>query len=193
MSEARGRYDKGMGVRNDMAGSGMGMLAGGGGTLYAAQRMLKPGLDFDASMSKVQALTRLDKASPELKALREQARGLGESTSFTATQVAQGQGYLAMAGFKPEAIKASMPGVLNLAKAGGTELPEAADIGSNIMTGFKLPAEQMGRVSDVLVTTFTNSNTNLQMLGDTMKYAGPVAANLGVQKYHSPSAGKAAA
>ncbi|MEY0833399.1 phage tail tape measure protein, partial [Providencia alcalifaciens] len=55
-----------------------------------------------------------------------------------------------------------------------------ADIGSNILTGFKLNSNEMNRVSDALVATFTRSNTNLTMLGDTMKYVAPVASGLGV-------------
>ena len=85
-----------------------------------------------------------------------------------------------MAGFTPKAILAAMPGMLSLAKAGDTDLAQTADIGSNILTGFKLPADQMGRVGDVLTGAFTRSNTSLYMLGETMKYVAPVAAGLGV-------------
>ncbi|MFM4733663.1 phage tail tape measure protein, partial [Aeromonas salmonicida] len=131
-------------------------------------------------MSKVQALTRLQKGSDELAMLRRQARDLGASTSFTAMDAAGGQGFLAMAGFTPKAIKDAMPGILDMAKAGGMEIARSADIASNILTGFKLPAAEMNRVGDALVATFTRSNTSLDMLGETMKYAAPVAAELGV-------------
>lgn len=154
--------------------------AAGGGALYAASRIMTPGLDFDEGMSGVQALTRLDKNDPRLKMLRDQARELGASTAYTATDVASGQKFLAMAGFTPEAIKAALPGVLNMGLAGDMDLGEASDIGSNVLTQFKLDADQMNRVSDVLTATFTRSNTDLRMLGETMTYAGPVAAQLGV-------------
>lgn len=179
LAQARAQYDKTQRLAGSMAGSGAAGLASGSGILYAGARMLAPGLDFDASMSKVQALTRLDKNSPELEALREQARQLGASTQFTAGQSADAQGFLAMAGFNPQAIRAAMPGMLSLAKAGDSELAETADIASNILTGFNLQAADMGRVGDVLVGAFTRSNTNLQMLGETMKYVAPVAAGVG--------------
>ena len=147
--------------------------------LYAGAQLMAPGLEFDAAMSKVQALTRLDGASEEMAALREQARQLGASTQFTAGQAAEAQGFLAMAGFKAESIQAAMPGMLDLAKAGDSGLAETADIASNILTGFNLQASETGRLGDVLVGTFTRSNTNLQMLGETMKYAAPVAASVG--------------
>jgi len=179
LAQARAQYDRTQRVAGSMAGSGAAGLASGSGILYAGARLLAPGLDFDASMSKVQSLTRLDKNSPELEALREQARQLGASTQFTAGQSADAQGFLAMAGFNPQAIRAAMPGMLSLAKAGDSELAETADIASNILTGFNLQASDMGRVGDVLVGAFTRSNTNLQMLGETMKYVAPVAAGVG--------------
>jgi TP901 family phage tail tape measure protein len=154
-------------------------LAAGSGILYAGARMLAPGLEFDASMSKVQSLTRLGKDDPQLAALRDQARQLGASTQFTAGQAADAQGFLGMAGFDPKAIQAAMPGMLDLAKAGDTGLAETADIASNILTGFNMQASETGRLGDVLVGAFTRSNTNLQMLGETMKYVAPVASSVG--------------
>ncbi len=131
-------------------------------------------------MSRVQALTRIDKNSPQFKALREQALKLGSETQFTASDAASGQSFLAMAGFTPQAIQAALPGVLNMALAGGVELGETADIGSNILTQFNLTADQMDRVGDTLTAAFTRTNTDLRALGETMKYTGPVAAKLGI-------------
>ncbi|MBB0391469.1 phage tail tape measure protein, partial [Escherichia coli] len=128
----------------------------------------------------VQALTRIDKNSPQFKALREQALKLGSETQFTASDAASGQSFLAMAGFTPQAIQAALPGVLNMALAGGVELGETADIGSNILTQFNLTADQMDRVGDTLTAAFTRTNTDLRALGETMKYTGPVAAKLGI-------------
>lgn len=156
------------------AGVAVGQRALGGIT-----GLMDEGFDFDAVMSRVQALTRLEKKSAEMQALRAQARNLGATTSFTASETAGGQGFLAMAGFTPEAIKDAMPGMLSLAKSAGAELAQTADISSNILTGFELQANQMGRVGDVLTATFTRSNTDLQMLGQTMSYVAPIASKLG--------------
>ncbi|HEK2786629.1 TPA: phage tail tape measure protein [Proteus mirabilis] len=180
MVAAKSQYQKTLDVRNKMAGTGATMTATGAGMLYSAKQTLMPGYEFNVGMSKVQALTRLDKNSDEFKMLREQARELGATTAFTANQVAQGQAFYAMAGFKPEQIKNAMPGTLAMSLAGDIDLGTTADIGSNILTGFKLDSDQMGRVSDVLVGAFTRSNTSLTMLGDTMKYVAPVASGLGV-------------
>lgn len=179
LGQAKAQYERTQQLAGSMAATGAGGLATGSGILYAGAKVMAPGLEFDAAMSKVQALTRLDGASEEMAALREQARQLGASTQFTAGQAADAQGFLAMAGFKAESIQAAMPGMLDLAKAGDSGLAETADIASNILTGFNLQASETGRLGDVLVGTFTRSNTNLQMLGETMKYAAPVAASVG--------------
>ncbi|EPF6559492.1 phage tail tape measure protein [Serratia marcescens] len=167
-------------MRGKLAAGGAAATAGGAGTLYGASRIMMPGFDFDEGMSGVQALTRMDKSDPRLKMLREQARALGASTAYTATDAASGQKFLAMAGFTPESIKQALPGVLNMGLAGDMGLGEASDIGSNVLTQFGMKADQMDRVSDVLTAAFTRSNTDLRMLGETMTYAGPVAADLGI-------------
>ncbi|MDH7535800.1 phage tail tape measure protein [Proteus mirabilis] len=180
MAVAKSQYQKTLDVRNKMAGTGATMTATGAGMLYSAKQTLMPGYEFNVGMSKVQALTRLDKNSDEFKMLREQARELGATTAFTANQVAQGQAFYAMAGFKPEQIKNAMPGTLAMSLAGDIDLGTTADIGSNILTGFGLSSDEMSRVSDTLVGVFTRANVNLAMLGDTMKYVAPPASSLGV-------------
>ncbi|HAH8391041.1 TPA: phage tail tape measure protein, partial [Escherichia coli] len=179
VTQARERYSHAEETAGKLKTGGalaIGAAAAGG---YAAGRFLQPAIGFGKEMSRVQALTRIDKNSPQFKALREQALKLAE-TQFTASDAASGQSFLAMAGFTPQAIQAALPGVLNMALAGGVELGETADIGSNILTQFNLTADQMDRVGDTLTAAFTRTNTDLRALGETMKYTGPVAAKLGI-------------
>jgi TP901 family phage tail tape measure protein len=105
-------------------------------------RFLAPAVGFDEEMSRVQALTRLDKGDSQLAALRAQAKKLGAETAFTTRDAASGQAFLAMAGFTPQSIQAALPGVLNMALAGGMDLGESADIGSNILSQFTLRREK---------------------------------------------------
>ncbi|EOY1298537.1 phage tail tape measure protein [Escherichia coli] len=180
VTRARERYSRAQETAGKLKTGGalaIGAAAAGG---YAAGRFLQPAIGFGKEMSRVQALTRIDKNSPQFKALREQALKLGSETQFTASDAASGQSFLAMAGFTPQAIQAALPGVLNMALAGGVELGETADIGSNILTQFNLTADQMDRVVDTLTAAFTRTNTDLRALGETMKYTGPVAAKLGI-------------
>lgn len=180
--QSQGWADKGM--KNILAGKGMmnstaGYAAATGIALTSKMSgVVQTGAGFDSAMARVGAVS--GASGEDLLALREQAKELGKSTVWSSSQAAEGQQYLAMAGFNKEQIMKSMPGMLDLASAGGIDLGSAADIGSNILTGMGLDASDMGRVGDVLVNTFTKSNTNLTMLGETMKYAAPVAKSLGV-------------
>ena len=180
VTRAQASYERAKETGAKLRGGGTMAIAGAGAAGYAGGRFLAPAVGFDEEMSRVQALTRLDKGDSQLAALRAQAKKLGAETAFTTRDAASGQAFLAMAGFTPQSIQAALPGVLNMALAGGMELGESADIGSNILSQFTLPAGEMDRVSDVLTAAFTRTNTDLRSLGDTMKYAGPVASKLGI-------------
>ncbi|UNZ20630.1 phage tail tape measure protein [Streptomyces sp. 891-h] len=163
------------------AGLAIGGVAAGG----LAYATLKAAGDFEKAMNRVRAVT--GASGKDFKALREQAKHLGATTQYSATQAADAMGFLAMAGFSTTQIMKAMPGTLNLAAAGQMNLARAADISSNILTGYGFKAEKTGKVVDVLAKTFTSTNTNLQQLGDAFKYAGPVAHSAGV-KFEEASA-----
>jgi TP901 family phage tail tape measure protein len=139
---------------------------------------VKAAMAFDAQMAEVGAVSRA--TASEMDMLRQAALRLGSETAWSARDVGRAQQYLAMAGFTARENVEALSGVLNLASAASTDLGRAADIASDILSGFKLPAEDMTRVADVLTQTVTTANTNLEMLGDTMKYVGPVASSAGV-------------
>ncbi|MDQ7987298.1 phage tail tape measure protein [Pseudomonas sp. G34] len=180
LARTKDQYQRTQAHAGSMAASGAGGVATGTGILFGMQRLLAPGVEFDTTMSKVQALTGLAKGDEQLAALRAQARKLGAETMFSAGDAASGQAFLAMAGFTPKAIQDAMPGLLDMAKAGDMDLGRTADIASNILGGFRIDPSQMGNVADVLTKAFTTSNMSLEMLGDTMSYVGPVAATAGM-------------
>ncbi|MGB0683408.1 MAG: phage tail tape measure protein [Magnetovibrionaceae bacterium] len=134
--------------------------------------------NFQAAMNRVGVLT--DATKERLARLMAQAKGLGATTQFSASQAANAMGFLAMAGFGVEQIMGSMPGTLELAAAAQMELAQAADIVSNVLTGYGFDVSKLGQVTDVLVKTFASANTDLSQLGQAMKYAGPIASGLGV-------------
>lgn len=179
VTQAHKRYEGAQQMAGKLRSGGAIALGTATAAGYGAGRFLSPAVGFDEEMSNVQALTRLDK-SDSVAALRTQAKKLGAETAFTTRDAASGQAFLAMAGFTPDAIRAALPGVLNMALAGSMELGETADIGSNILSQFAIDAGEMDRVSDVLTGTFTRTNTTLSSLGETMKVVGPVAAGLGI-------------
>lgn len=160
--------------RAAMQGEALALAATAAG--FAA--MLTPAIRFEQSMAGVGAVSKA--TEDELARLTATARELGATTPWAASEAADGMKYLSMAGFEVNETIAAMPGMLNLASAGAIDLANAADIASNILTGFGLQADQMDRLGDVMVNTFTSSNTDLVMLGETMKYVAPVAEALGV-------------
>ena len=140
---------------------------------------LKMAGDFEQAMNQVAALS--GATGDQLDALRAKAKELGETTMFSASEAADAMGFLAMAGFDTNEILAAIPGTLQLAASAQMDLGRAADIVSNILTGYGKTTEDLAHVNDVLVKAFTSANTNLEQLGEAMKYAGPVAASAGVQ------------
>ncbi|MFG2678297.1 phage tail tape measure protein [Streptomyces sp. NPDC048392] len=134
---------------------------------------------FEKSMNQVRAVS--GATGKDFQDLRNQAKELGATTKFSASEAADGMGFLAMAGFKAKDIMSAMPGVLSLASAGNMDLAMSADIASNILTGYGFKTQQTSRVVDVMAKTFTSTNTNLEQLGEAFKYAGPVTHAAGVK------------
>ncbi len=89
-------------------------------------------------------------------------------------------GFLAQAGFDATEAGRALPGVLQLAAAGGIQLAEAADIATNVLAGYGLEVDQLARVNDVLAKASSSANTDVLQLGQAFKFAGPVASSAGV-------------
>ncbi len=165
-------------ARMDSARAGLGSTIAVAGMVAAPLLgAVETAAKFEASMSKVQAITRAN--SEEIGRLTAEARRLGETTQFSAQQSAEAMSYLGMAGWNTEQIIAGMPGLLALAAAGGTDLARTADIVSDDLTAFGLSADKAGHMADVFAVTATRTNTNVEMIGETMKYAAPVARAFG--------------
>lgn len=137
---------------------------------------LKTTADFEQSMLRVQNLT--GATGTQFVALEKQARDLGATTIFSASEAAEGMGYLGMAGFQTNQIMQAMPATLNLATAAQMELGQSADIVSNILTAYGKDASQTTSVADLLVDSFQSANTNLEQMAQAMKFVGPVAAGM---------------
>ncbi len=162
--------------RNASAGVG---VASGVGMGYLLSKPFKASIEFESNMADVKALTK-NLTNDDFILLQEKAKELGAKTEWSASQSALGMTYLAKAGFDAKQQLGAMEGVLGLATAGSVDLATSSDIASNVLSGFGIEANKMGMVSDVLAKTFTTSNTDLLMLGETMKYTAPIASGLGV-------------
>jgi len=157
----------------------------GGIALFA--NAIKQIAAFDQAMQNVRAVTK-GVTDTEFKNLNEEARRLGATTVFSATEAANGLEFLARAGFTAAEQIAALEGTLNLAAAGGLGLAEAADIASNVLSGFNIDTSEAGRVADVLAATAANSNTSVQQLGEALAFVAPVAAAFGQSLEESAAA-----
>ncbi len=137
------------------------------------------GATFEKTMATVGGVSRA--TAGELQQLTDIAKEMGATTEFTATQAAQGLQFLAMAGFTVEQSIAALPGTLDLATAGQLSLGRASDIVTDSLTAMGLGVSDLGRLNDVFIATITRSNTNVNMLGDSFRYAAPIASQLGVE------------
>lgn len=162
----------------------------------AAKDIYEAGSGFDSQMSKVFAIAgdEVTGSVEKMEALRQKALEMGSTTQFTATEAGQAFEYMAMAGWKTDSMLAAIEPLMNLAAAAGADLGSTSDIVTDAMTAFGLAATDTVRVvkdgmemdvnaveyfADILAAASSNSNTNVMMLGESFKFAAPLAGSLG--------------
>lgn len=150
----------------------VGIAAGVGATISTLA-------DFGQTLSTVRGIT--EATDSQFVALQNTAKELGATTRFTASQAGEGLLFLARAGFSVEQSIDTVDDALNLAQAGALGLGRAADIATNVLTGFRLQTDQAGRVVDVLAKAANSANTDVDQLGQAIKFVGPVAAGVNVE------------
>ncbi len=153
---------------------------------------VKTAADFDAQMAKVSSIS--GATGKDLTDLEAKAREMGAQTKFSAKEAGEAMEYMAMAGWKTGDMLNGIEGIMNLAAASGENLASTSDIVTDAMTAFGLSAEGTTKIvkdgftkevanathfADVLAAASSNSNTNVSMLGESFKYAAPVAGALG--------------
>ncbi len=133
---------------------------------------------FEAQMARVKALT--GASGEQFTRLEQEAKRLGATTVFSASQAAEAMSSFALAGFSVDQILAAIGPTLDLAAAGQIEIGEAADITAKLMAGMGLSAGELGNAVDVLAKAMTTANTDLTMLGEAFKFVGPMAKSAGI-------------
>lgn len=146
--------------------------------LGVAAASVKVGADYEAQMSRVQAIS--GATGEDFTKLNNQALQLGADTAFSAKQAAEGMENLASAGFSTTEIMAAMPGMLDLAASSGENLATSSDIAASTLRGFGLAADQAGHVADVLAKNAGATNAAVADTGEAMKYIAPVAHAMGL-------------
>lgn len=136
-------------------------------------------MNFEAGMNKVSAIS--GATGKDLDKLSNLAKDMGAKTKFSASESAEALSYMGMAGWKTQDMLNGLPGILNLAAAGGTDLALTSDIVTDGLTALGLTASDTEKFVDIMAATVSNSNTNIELMGETLKYIGPVAGSLGIE------------
>lgn len=161
----------------DVSGALRGLATAFAGA-FAGREVVGTIAGFEQAMANVRSVSRA--TAEDMRQLTAVAREMGAETVFSAREAAEGLGFLAMAGFNAQQAAAALPATLDLAAAGAIGLGEAADIASNVLSGFRLRAEDAGRVADVMAAGASSANTSVLQLGQALSYAAPIAASYGI-------------
>lgn len=180
LSRVKERYQAGRSMAGSMAAAG---AAGTGiataGTM-AGVKLLMPGYSFAQKNSELQAVLGVDKQSPEMEALRKQARQLGDNTAASADDAASAQIIIAKSGGDADAIQAATPVTLNMALSNRRSMEENAALLTGMKSAFQLSNDQIAHIGDVLSMTMNKTAADFDGLSDALTYAAPVAKNAGV-------------
>ena len=133
---------------------------------------------FENAMMKVNAVT--GATTQEFKMLTGEAKKLGSTTQFTASQVADLQLILGRKGFKPDAIQGMTESILDLALATGEDLSLSAEVVSASINAFNLEAEDAARISNTLASAASDSSIQLNTFATAFGHAGASANAVGV-------------
>lgn len=163
-------------VRN-IGGAGIGMATVGG---VAEMTLLKPGFVFAQKNSTLQATLGLEKNSPEMTALRTQARQIGDKTAASAGDAASAQNIIAKGGGDVSAVMAATPVTLNMSLANERSMEDNARLLMSTKNAFGLANNQVAHLGDVISSTLNKTATDFEGLSDAMTYIAPGAKNAGV-------------
>lgn len=130
-------------------------------------------IDFEKANSNLAAVLGSTKAG--IRDLTEEARRLGATTSYTASEVTNLQTELAKLGFSKTEIKDMEEGVLKFAQAVGTDLGSAASFAGASMRIFGIEAKDVEGMLASLAIGTTKSALSFSYLQAAMSTVGPVA------------------
>jgi TP901 family phage tail tape measure protein len=180
LSRIKERYQAGKSLAGGAAAAGAaGVGIATAGTI-AGVKLLTPGYDFAQKNSELQAVLGVDKQSPEMEALRKQARQLGDNTAASADDAASAQIIIAKSGGDAAAIQAATPVTLNMALSNRRSMEENAALLTGMKSAFQMSNDQIAHIGDVLSMTMNKTAADFDGLSDALTYAAPVAKNAGV-------------
>lgn len=168
-----GRYTKALnGLRSGLAR--LGLAFGAFALIRDSFNVIK---DFEQAQANLASVLGVNKDG--MADLTDQAKELGATTTFTASQVSELQLELAKLGFTQGQIQDMTASTLLLAEATGTDLARAAEVTGATLRGFGLEADQTQRLVDTMAKSFSSSSLDMEKFSTAMAAVAPVAANVG--------------
>ncbi len=139
---------------------------------------VKTGMDYEKQMSTVKAISKASES--DFKIMQEEAKRIGATTAATAKEAGQAMEYEAMAGWKADQIVAATSAIVDLKQSSDDlDLATTSDILTDAITAFDMKAKDATHMADVMAAASTNANTDVAMLGESFKYAAPMAGSMG--------------
>ncbi|MGN1089206.1 MAG: phage tail tape measure protein, partial [Huintestinicola sp.] len=169
-------------VKNDLDGiaAAAGAAVAGIGTaaVGAVGKAAEVGMDFEKSMSKVQAIS--GATADDLARLEEASKKMGATTSKTASESADALGYMALAGWNTEQMLTGLEPILRASEAGQIDLARTSDLVTDSMSAMGVEVSGLGHYLDVVAKAQSNSNTSMEQLLEAFVAVGGTAHNLGI-------------
>lgn len=156
-------------------------VALGVGALSAAVGVaaVKAFMDFDASMSAVEANTGASAAT--MGKLRDAALEAGARTVYSATESADAINELAKAGVSTtDILQGGLDGALDLAASGQMGVADAAELTASALNEFGLQGNQASHVADLLAAGANTAQGGVSDMGEALKMVGTTASQLGM-------------
>ncbi|HHJ3938288.1 TPA: phage tail tape measure protein [Escherichia coli] len=180
LNRVKERYKSGKELAGNMAAAGAaGVGIATAGTM-AGIKLLMPGYDFAQKNSELQAVLGVDKQSPEMQALRKQARQLGDNSAASADDAAAAQIIVAKSGADKDGIVAQTPAILNMSLANKKTMEENAALLIGTKSAFGLADDKASHIADVISMAINKTQASFEGLNDSLTYVGPVAKDAGV-------------
>lgn len=180
LNRVKERYKSGKELAGNMAAAGAaGVGIATAGTM-AGVKLLMPGYDFAQKNSELQAVLGGDKQSPEMQALRKQARQLGDNSAASADDAAAAQIIVAKSGADKDGIVAQTPAILNMSLANKKTMEENAALLIGTKSAFGLADDKASHIADVISMAINKTQASFEGLNDSLTYVGPVAKDAGV-------------
>lgn len=163
---------------------GLSGLLGGLAISFSGLMIARDAVNAIAEFSKEVATLKatIGGTAEQMSALREQAKLVGSSTSFSLAEVAKAQRVLAQAGLEAQDILRATPDVLKFAQAGDFKnLEDAAELLVDVSSQTGKTAKDFKQLSDVMVATADTSTTSAQQLAFGYKYSATLAKEMGTE------------